>query len=174
MAFGTGKHPTTQGCLIAISKLKNKKIKNVLDLGCGTSILSIATKKKFYCSNMVAIDVDPIALSISKSNSILNNISGFQIKLRKSSKYVVRIGKHKIKYNLILANISHDVLIKMAKDIFLNLHGDGTLIVSGIYLNKFREVNNWFYKYKFIVIKCIIINNWITLVLKKRSINANK
>ena len=78
MAFGTGHHGTTAGCLRIFSKLLDNKtpIGKVLDLGCGAGILAMAAAKTLPKSDILATDIDPDAIMVTDQNIIDNNITG--------------------------------------------------------------------------------------------------
>ena len=79
-AFGTGSHPTTQCCLKLITYLsKSFRPNKILDYGCGTGILGIASKKIFRKSKFTLVDIDREAIKLSKENIKLNNILSYQL-----------------------------------------------------------------------------------------------
>lgn len=139
-SFGTGQHHTTRLCL----ELLEKTIKpgdTILDLGCGSGILSIGAML-LGAENAVAVDIEENSAVTAKENSEKNNIP--------SDKYTAYCGnildneelasKLDGKYNIIAANIVADVLIAM-KDYFARyLADDGTLIISGIIEVRMDEV----------------------------------
>ena len=139
-SFGTGQHNTTQLCLELLEKTLHENDK-VLDLGCGSGILSIAALL-LGADNACAVDIDLNSVKIAKQNAEKNHIT--------PDKYVTYAGNiigdeellKKIGggYNLITANIVADVLIAMAP-----LFGDflvpmGTVIISGIIIERCDEV----------------------------------
>ena len=139
-SFGTGQHNTTQLCLELLEKTLHENDK-VLDLGCGSGILSIAALL-LGADNACAVDIDLNSVKIAKQNAEKNHIT--------PDKYVTYagniIGDEELRkkigggYNLITANIVADVLIAMAP-----LFGDflvpmGTVIISGIIIERCDEV----------------------------------
>ena len=125
-AFGTGEHPTTSRCLMACQTFFNDRVhKKVLDIGCGSGILSIALAK-LGAKNVVACDNDPEAVKITKENIEINRvdhrISFFQ-----------NIGTEfsKQKYDFIVANILSEPLRAMSQAIFDSLSDNGILVLSG-------------------------------------------
>ncbi len=139
-SFGTGQHHTTRLCLELIEK-SLKKSDTVLDMGCGSGILSIAAML-LGAESSVAVDIEENAAATAKENAEKNNIS-----LDKYKTYFGNIlADEKLadeidgKYDMITANIVADVLIAM-KDFFVRyLKKGGTLIISGIIEERMDEV----------------------------------
>ena len=156
LAFGTGHHPTTASAIKAISKYV-KKDETVLDVGCGSGILSIAAMK--LGAKVDACDTDPVSVENSKVNAALNELEFGNI-WEGSSSLVDK------KYNFVVANIVADVLTFIANDLKNALEDDGILVLSGI-LDKYENRVLSFYKDCEIVEK-IAQDEWVTLILKKK------
>ena len=141
MAFGTGSHPTTRMCLEFIDELVNKG-DSVLDLGCGSGILSIAALI-LGAKDAVAVDIDPIAESIAYENAALNGIG--------KDKYTVLTGdvltdsslRQKLeakRYPIVTANIVASVIIALAPYAAKLMLPGGKFITSGIIDTREEEV----------------------------------
>lgn len=141
-AFGTGSHPTTSGCLIALEDLQRSgyQPKNALDLGCGTGILAMAVYQLFGCPT-VASDIDPEAIEKTifnlQENDLLSDIvavtsSGFEESHLKNAQ----------PFDLIVANILARPLMDMANDVVSALSPEGRLILSGILSEQAQDVIN--------------------------------
>lgn len=139
-SFGTGQHHTTRLCLELLEK-SMKAGDTILDLGCGSGILSIGAML-LGAESAVAVDIEENSATTAKENAVKNNIP--------DDKYTTYCGNiitdtalaDKIdgKYNIIVANIVADVLIAM-KDFFARyLADDGVLIISGIIEIRMNEV----------------------------------
>jgi ribosomal protein L11 methyltransferase len=128
MAFGTGDHPTTATCLRLMCDLPLEGAR-VLDLGCGTGILSIAASK-LGAQKILGVDFDPEAVAVSKINAVRNLTTNITFQTRDVLKW-----SHAQTYDLILANIFADVLTASFPKMHAWLRPGGTLILSGI-LNK--------------------------------------
>ena len=131
MAFGTGTHPTTQLCL----QLAEKRIqagKPVIDIGCGSGILSIAAIK-LGASNALAVDIDPLAVQSTQQNAVLNGVEN-KIELASGSVQDIRVGTYSIKTApLVFANILAPVLEELLEQGLGSLiEPNGVGILSGI------------------------------------------
>ena len=140
VAFGTGNHETTSLC---VEKLQEtvKKGDKVLDLGCGSGILSIASLL-LGASAVDAVDIDPNAVKISKENAALNKFDGiFRAQtgnvLEKGSEIFDFVGKG---YNVVVANIVADVLIRICSFIKEHTSPGAYFILSGIICERCGEV----------------------------------
>jgi len=156
LAFGTGHHPTTASCLLAISKYVNAGA-TVLDVGCGSGILGIGAMR--LGAAVEACDTDPVSVQNAKQNADLN-----KLEFRKLWEGSSSLSENK--YDIVLANIVADVLTFIAKDLKNAMNENGILILSGI-LNKYENRVISFYKDCKIIEK-ITKDEWVTLVLKKQ------
>ncbi len=132
MAFGTGNHETT--ATIVESILQNDLSgKTILDMGCGTGILSILASMK-GAEFITAIDIDEWSFKGTQENAALNNIQNIEIKLGDAS----LLGEKK--YDVIFANIHKNVLLNDMQAYFDSLQNDGTLIMSGFYTEDIPDI----------------------------------
>ena len=137
-AFGTGYHFTTRSCIENVYELsKSKKFQNILDFGSGSGILGVAAKKLLPRSKITFIDIDNLAVKMSKfnlkNNYIFSNNRVFEVSPIKK-KYV-----KKKSYDLILANILLSELKFLIKEFNYILDYNGVLIISGILINQKKE-----------------------------------
>ena len=153
LAFVTGHHPTTASALRAISKY-TKEGETLLDVGCGSGILSIAAMK--LGAKVDACDTDPISVENSLVNAKLNGIAFAKI-WEGSSSLVDK------QYEMVVANIVADVLTFIASDLKKALKNNGILVLSGI-LDKYEKKVLSFYKECELVEK-IAQDEWVTLIL---------
>lgn len=159
MAFGTGNHETTSTIIESILK-NNLTGKTILDMGCGTGILSILASKK-GAKHITAIDIDEWSFNGTKENAALNNISNIDIKLGDANLLVEK------KYDLIFANIHKNVLMNDMQAYFDSLQSGGTLIMSGFYTNDIPDIKT---KAESIGMKdsgFVSKNNWVAHSFKK-------
>ncbi len=140
-AFGTGKHDTTQLCISALEKYV-KPNDAVLDLGCGSGILSIVAKK-LGCGKLTMTDIDPIAVQSAKENFEVNKILDDTMTFRVSNVLEDEESRQEFsnkKYDIVVANILADVIVPIASMVDEFLKPEGIFISSGIIYMKEEEV----------------------------------
>lgn len=136
MAFGTGHHQTT--CLMIESLLSEDiKGKQVLDMGCGTGILSILSAKMKAKILVHSIDVDPIAVNSTKENAYKNRVSD-KIEALCGDASLIQAGK----YDLILANINRNIILEDLSTYTRGLKHEGMIILSGFYEDDLPMIRN--------------------------------
>jgi ribosomal protein L11 methyltransferase len=125
MAFGTGTHESTRLCLEALEQtvLVNRKL---LDVGTGSGILSIAAAR-LGCRRVVACDVDPEAIRVARSNSVINQC-GHEIEWVVGDLRKVRNGR----FDLVVANLTAEVILEELGELSKRLTVGGVLVLSGI------------------------------------------
>jgi ribosomal protein L11 methyltransferase len=135
-AFGTGEHVTTGMSLRILEQITRKMRPGwaAADLGTGSGILALAAKR-FGAGRVLGIDVDPIALSTARANARLNKID--QIDFRMVD---VNVWRPPGKFDLIIANLFSELLVKILPKLVANLTQDGQLIVSGVLRRQEREL----------------------------------
>jgi ribosomal protein L11 methyltransferase len=144
MAFGTGTHPTTQLCLWLVedffSSIAVKSDLQVIDIGCGSGILSIAALK-LGAERALGVDIDTEAIRASAENALLNKVSD-RLELGVGSVQEVKAGEFSLnKANLVLANILAPILIQLLDQGLGELVlPEGWLILSGILIEQSSEV----------------------------------
>lgn len=155
LAFGSGHHGTTSGCLQLLSALELAG-KRALDVGCGSGILSIAALKKG--AEVEICDTDELAIGESLKNATLNGVNP-------KHSWVGSIGEATGEYDLITANILAAILIILAPQLQSKLKSGGTLILSGI-LEEYRE--SVLQKFSALALtEEITQEGWVTLQLHK-------
>ncbi len=141
MSFGTGSHPSTRFCIEEIEK-HLKEGDTVLDLGCGSGILSIIALL-LGAKDAVAIDIDPNAVDVAYSNLALNgldkqNYHAFAADVLTDEKVRTELGT----YDVVIANIVADVIIALSSFVRQFMKPDGIFICSGIILERLDEVTD--------------------------------
>ena len=132
MAFGTGHHGTTKGCLLALEQLITDgfKAKNVIDVGCGTAVLAMAAAR-IFSANVIASDIDSVAHSVAKMNILANGLDR-NIQCFEASGFAHEQIKTKNPFDLIFANILLAPLLAIATDISKYSLSGGYVVLSGI------------------------------------------
>lgn len=126
LAFGTGHHETTRLCIETIETIVNTRdVGNILDVGCGSGILSIAASK-LGVENVLGFDTDPIAISESRKNAKKNGV------LDRIKFFCGYLQSVKGQYDLIVANVYIEPILFMKEDLKERLADKGVLIISGI------------------------------------------
>lgn len=159
-AFGSGTHETTRLCLDALDRTI-KDGDTVLDIGCGSGILSIASlllgAKEAFC-----VDIDVSAVKTARENGELNGL--------REPEFTVVHGSLadgvKMKYRVIVANIVADVIMSFSDDAYSLTENGGTFIVSGIIDSRRIEVENALITSGFKIKERLSKNGWVCLVLK--------
>lgn len=159
-SFGTGQHHTTRLCLELIEKSMNKGDK-ILDLGCGSGILSIAAML-LGAESSVAVDIEENAAATAKENAEKNNISTEVYKTYFGNILSDEALADEIddKYDMITANIVADVLIAMKEYFVRYLKKGGILIISGIIEERMEEVLSAFESVGFIREEVSVKEGW--------------
>lgn len=169
MAFGTGHHGTTAGCLQIFSDLlnSNRKISSVLDLGCGAGILAIAAAKTLSETKILATDVDPDAIEVTEKNMIENDVPG-RIKTAVADGFDSPALANR-QFDLIFANILAGPLMDLADDIAAATTPGGHVILSGILDEKAEQVAARFRETSLTITPQPSLEGWTSLLAQKRA-----
>lgn len=167
MAFGTGHHGTTAGCLRIFSELLESKIpmKSVLDLGCGAGILAMAAAKTLSDADIVATDIDPEAIFVTDQNIIENDVEG-RITSAVANGFDSAVLKGR-RFDLIFANILAGPLMGLADDITAATAKGGRVILSGILDEKAEQVAARFTQAGLHVTPQPSLEGWTSLLAEK-------
>ncbi|HYK95524.1 MAG TPA: 50S ribosomal protein L11 methyltransferase [Candidatus Dormibacteraeota bacterium] len=158
MAFGTGLHPTTRLCLLALDAYaEDAALGRVLDVGCGSGILSIAAVK-LGATRAVGVDIDPIAVEATVANARHNRV-GKRVRARDGS-----IPSEEGPFDTVLANLIAGVLIEHAGNLADELIPGGTLIASGIFIDREQHVRGALEAAGFRITKRYDETDWVALV----------
>lgn len=155
LAFGSGHHESTNSCIKLLQRYAIKKGK-ALDVGCGSGILSIILAK-LGCE-VDACDSDDIAIQSTLNNAKLNQITLNQL-------WQGSIDKAKGAYDIIVANLTADIILMLEKDLKSHLAKGGFLILAGI-LDKYQERIQGAFK-DLALKEQIQTNEWLSFVYKK-------
>ena len=172
MAFGTGTHPTTRLCLEVIEKIyflegnftnQARKIpQTVLDVGTGSGILSIAAAK-LGASKVIAVDIDPQAVTVAAENLALNGVDQL---VQVSDTPVSLIGGS---FDLLVANILAEELVRLAPELVKRVNVAGFLILSGILTEKEQFVQDCFAALGFNQLEVAREGEWSCLTYRREA-----
>jgi len=169
MAFGTGHHGTTAGCLRMFSDQLDAKIemKSVLDLGCGAGILAMAAAKTLPNATILATDIDPDAIAVTDENILVNDVYG-RITTAVANGFDSPVLRG-LQFDLIFANILAGPLMGLADDITAAALPGGRVILSGILDEKAEDVAACFTKAGLHVTPQPSLEGWTSLLAEKRA-----
>ena len=167
MAFGTGHHGTTKGCLTALDNLFKSGFigTNVVDIGCGTAVLAMGAAL-CWPGKVLASDIDEIATETSKANAHANGL-GDRIKIITCAGFDHPDLNASAPYDLILANILKGPLVALAPDMSKNSILGGCIILSGLLNTQADAVIDAYSDESFELVDHIKITEWSILTLRK-------
>ena len=166
LAFGTGHHGTTAGCLILFVRLLQQNISPIhcLDLGCGAGILSIAAAKTLK-RHILATDIDQDAVDVTLQNAGINQVSPL-IEAQRSDGFNDPLFKGR-KFDLIFANILAGPLMELAPEILNHTSDEGYVILSGILKEQKNTVATHFNGHGLKILDDEPLGEWVSLLGRK-------
>lgn len=159
MAFGTGTHETTSGCIQLMEKYMKPGDK-VLDVGCGSGILSIAAAL-LGSRDILAIDIDPVAVEVTRENVELNKISEYV-----DTRYGDLTKGVSYRADIVVANLMADLVMMLTEDVAKHLEDRGIYISSGIIDFKEEEVCETLKRCGFEIIEILKKGEWCTVAAR--------
>ena len=168
-AFGTGSHETTRLCIAGL-KEEIRPDTVMLDVGCGSGILSVIALK-LGAGKTVMTDIDPRAVTAAEENMEVNHIDRDQYEVYGGTvlddmDFARSLGEHR--YDLVAANILADVILPLIEIADLFLKEDGAFVISGIIDTKEQEVLDKLERYGFEAVKTRKLKEWVSVTAKKR------
>jgi len=166
-AFGTGEHPSTRGCLMALDRLARRhRFRRPLDVGTGTGILAVAAAKLLH-RRVLASDIDRGAVRVARHNVARNGVAGL-VRVSGADGYRDRAIR-KLPYDLILSNILARPLALLARDLARTLMPGGRAVLSGLLRRQEPIVLAPHRGCGIVLERRLVIDGWSTLVLRARS-----
>ncbi len=169
MAFGTGHHDTTKGCLEALDRLAAQGFqpRRVVDIGCGTAVLAMAAAR-LWPVTVLASDIDAVAVDTAAANVIANGLDGRVICIEAAG-FAHQMLEDNAPYDLVLANILKQPLIDLAPQMAAMVAPGGRIILSGILVTQADEVVEIYEAQGFSVDRRDDLGDWSALTLARRS-----
>jgi ribosomal protein L11 methyltransferase len=169
LAFGTGHHGTTHGCLMFLDRLRKRGgVQHCLDIGTGTGVLAIAAAKAFH-KPVVAGDIDPVAVATAKTNARRNGVGAFiRIVEARGIDHPALRGR----YNLITANILAAPLRRLAPALAKSLAPGGNIILSGLLGRDVPGIVSAYRAQNLRLVARLDIDGWATLLMRRLSLRG--
>ncbi|MER8385194.1 50S ribosomal protein L11 methyltransferase [Mesorhizobium sp. M0166] len=166
LAFGTGHHGTTAGCLEMLEQvIRREHPRNALDLGTGSAVLAIAVAKLAHIP-VLATDIDPVAVKVAAANARLNQVKGF-IETVAAPGFHHPIFAARAPFDLIVANILARPLMRLAPQMAGHIALGGSIVLSGILGRQRDAVVAAYVGQKFRHVRTLHREGWVTIHLKR-------
>jgi ribosomal protein L11 methyltransferase len=166
LAFGTGHHGTTKGCLMAFDELlKLTRPRKILDLGTGTGVLAIAAAKALG-HGVLASDIDRTSVTIARANAALNRVAD-RVRVIHANGLSHPYIRGNAPYDLVFANILAGPLVRLAPGIARVVRLGGHVILSGLLTSQDRQVRAAYRAQGLIPVQKRVLDNWVTLTLRR-------
>ena len=162
MAFGTGTHETTR----LVMKIMQDAVRGgerVLDVGCGSGILAI-TAAKLGARSCNAYDIDPVAVKVARENAEIAGCDNITVGTSDLLAGVERISGG---YDLCVANIVADIIIRMLPDVHTYLNPSAPIILSGIVAERENDIKNAAARHGYGVVRVERENDWVAMMIKR-------
>ena len=162
MAFGTGTHETTR----LVMKIMQDAVRGgerVLDVGCGSGILAI-TAAKLGARSCNAYDIDPVAVKVARENAEIAGCDNITVGTSDLLAGVERISGG---YDLCVANIVADIIIRMLPDVHTYLNPSAPIILSGIVAERENDIKNAAAGHGYGVVRVERENDWVAMMIKR-------
>lgn len=168
MAFGTGHHNTTLGCLLAFDRLFEAGFqpKNIADIGAGTAVLAMAAAKVLPEAKVLASDIDPVAVDVARVNLEVNGLAGRVTCVEAAGFDHVTIRKA-APFDLVFANILKGPLVELAPDMSRYVAPGGLVILSGLLAVQAETIIQTYEAAEFRLQFRDDLGEWSALVLKR-------
>ncbi|MES2750023.1 MAG: 50S ribosomal protein L11 methyltransferase [Pseudomonadota bacterium] len=167
LAFGTGHHGTTRGCLKLLDQVLNQSTpKRVLDLGTGTGVLAIAAAKSLR-RHVLASDIDPLSVLVARENARFNGV-GNLVEMICATGFSAPQFQARGPFGLVLANILANPLRRLAPELAAHLAPRGFVILSGLLPHQANSVVAAYRGNDLKLIRRLQIEGWSSLLMQRR------
>jgi ribosomal protein L11 methyltransferase len=174
LAFGTGHHITTSGCLQALDSLaRHRRFHNIADLGTGTGVLALAAARRWHTARVIATDIDPVAIAVAHGNLADNRVPAGRTAGRIA--LACAPGMHhadlaaRAPYDLILANILAGPLIDISLPVARALAPGGVLVLAGLLQSQAQRVRAAYRQHGLVPLRPPPRAEWPCLLLIRRA-----
>ena len=165
-AFGSGRHETTQGCLLALDWLaRRRRVRQAWDIGTGSGILAVAAAR-LWPAQALAVDSDPMAVAAARTTVRLNALS-HRVRVMQGEGFRLRSGMPPGCADLICANIRAKPIAAMAPAFARHLSPGGTVVLSGLLADEERLVLAAFRAAGLGLWRRMRLGDWVTLILTR-------
>jgi len=165
LAFGSGEHGSTRGCLRGLERVAYRRPRRILDLGTGSGILAMAAAKLLH-RRVLATDIEPWSVRVTGQNAALNGV-GRLVAVRLANGWKGRAIRARAPYELVFANILARPLCAMAGDLARHLAPGGTAILAGLLVSQARLVLAAHRRHGLVLERVLTEGPWATLVLRR-------
>lgn len=165
LAFGSGEHGSTRGCLRALEGVAHRRPSRILDMGTGSGILAMGAARQLR-RRVLATDIEPWSVRVTEQNVRLNRLSHL-VRAQLADGWRAVAVRRNGPYDLVFANILARPLCAMARDLAANLAPGGTAILSGLLQTQARWVLAAHRRQGLLLERSLIEGVWTTLVLRR-------
>ncbi len=164
LAFGSGEHGSTRGCLRALERVAHRKPRRILDLGTGSGILAVAAARLLH-RRVLATDIEPWSVRVARDNARQNGVGGL-VRTRLADGWRARLLRRHAPYDLVFANILARPLCRMAWPLSVHIQRGGSVILAGLLATQARFVLSAHLRRGFRLEVMVREGPWATLVLR--------
>ncbi len=165
IAFGSGEHGSTRGCLRALERVAHRRPARILDLGTGSGILAMAAARLLH-RKVLAVDIEPWSVRVAAQNAVMNGL-GNRLDCRHGNGWRTRAIRAGGPYDLVFANILARPLCMMAGALAARLAPGGTAILAGLLDSQARMVLAAHRRQGLVLEHRLVEGYWATLVLRR-------
>ena len=167
LAFGSGEHGSTRGCIVALETVARRNPRRILDLGTGSGILAIAAAKLLR-RKVLGSDIEPWSVKVAQRNAKQNGV-GRLVRVKLADGWHHPAVRGRAPYDLVFGNILARPLCAMAKNLSLHLAPGGTAILAGLLGTQARMVLSAHRRRGLVLERMLPQGPWTTLVVRKKA-----